>query len=347
MNKIFLLRIRSLLVIVLGVLMTSCFLSDPGENDTGAIHPAANPGEIEGIIDPSNHGWPRTVEGSNGQVQLQKKPLRVVTASIGHDEVTYSLIPFERVIGVGAISKDPIYSNVSDMVQNVTVISREPEVIIAEDPDVIVTSIYFDAKKIAVLNELGIPVIQTELKSDPEGQIQNILLMGYIYGEEARAEQLASEVRSRYDRLAELVPLGPDSERPMVLAIASFSNQFYGAGQGSTEGGIIAVAGGRNAGAIAGLEGNPAIGLESIISMMPEVILITQPEESGRAVRNDLMANTALSDVPAIKSGKVYIVEPKYFTTLSFWNILGAEKLFTILWPETPNTGFFRPFSKP
>ena len=335
------------LVILFGVLTAGCYAANTTNDELVAPDLSSNNVQIQGIVDPTNHDWPRIVEGYNGQVNIEKKPLRIITASIGHDEVTYSLVPFERVIGVGGISKDPTYSNVSNIVQNVTEISREPEILVAEDPDVIVTSIYFDAKKIAALNELGIPVIQTELKSDPEGQIQNILLMGYIYGEEIRAEQLASEVRSRYNRLDELVSALPLSSRPTVLAIASFSNQFYGAGIGSTEGGIIDVAGGKNAAAIAGLDGNPAIGLESIISMKPEVILITQPVESGRIVRNELMANIALSEIPAVKNGKIYIVEPKYFTTLSFWNILGAEQLFTILWPNESNTMISEPFTRP
>ena len=335
------------LITCYGTLLIGCYAGDSTVVNSNSAESSIKDVNVIGIVDPNNNGWPRTVNVHNGQILIDEKPQRIITASIGHDEVTYSLVPFERIIAVGAVSKDPIYSNVSDIVRDVTIISREPEVLIAANPDIIVTSIYFDAKQIEVLGELGISVLQTELMSDPEGQVQNILLMGYIYGEEERAKKLAGEVDSRYDQLEKVVSGVPNGKRPLVLAIASFSNQFYGAGQGSTEGGIIEVAGGVNTAALAGLNGNPVISLESIISMMPDVILITQPVESGSIVRDELLSNAALSKVPAIENGNIHIVEPKHFTTLSFWNVLGAERLCKILWPKECDGITTRPFSRP
>ena len=346
-NRLLILMLLFALIACYSTSLTSCYAADSTVSNSNSAGSSINKVQVIGIVDPTNSGWPRTVNVHNGQIRIDEKPQRIITASIGHDEVTYSLVPFDRIIGVGAVSKDPIYSNVSDIVGDVTIISREPEVLIAENPDIIVTSIYFDAKQIGVLGELGIPVLQTELMSDPEGQVQNILLMGYIYGEEERAQKLVIEVRSRYVELENVVSRVPDGKRPLVLAIASFSNQFYGAGQGSTEGGIIEVAGGVNTATLAGLNGNPVISLESIISMMPDVILITQPVESGRMVRDELLANAALSKVPAIENGNIHIVEPKHFTTLSFWNVLGAERLCTILWPKECDEIETKPFSRP
>ena len=289
---------------------------------------------VPGIVDPTNIGWPREVEGYNGRVVIAAKPERIISASIGHDEVTYALVPFERVVGVDPFSKNQIYSNVADLVQDVAEISREPEVLLARNPDVIVTSIFFDSETVDALSGVGISVVQAELKSDPEGQINNILLMGYIYGEEERAVALAQEVRARYDALQAIVSPKPEGSRLTVLPIVSFADQLYTAGAGSTEGGVIGAAGGINAAAEAGLEGNPAISLESIIAMNPEVIIITQPSDSGEPVKESLLTNAALAEVPAIRDGRVYVVDPKSYTTLSFWNVRGAEDLARILWPE-------------
>ena len=346
-NRLLVLMLLVALIACYSTSLISCYAADSTVGNSNSAGASIYEVQVIGIVDPTNSGWPRTVNVHNGQIRIDEKPQRIITASIGHDEVTYSLVPFDRLIAVGAVSKDPIYSNVSDIVRDVTIISREPEVLIAENPDIIVTSIYFDAKQIGVLGELGIPVLQTELMNDPEGQVQNILLMGYIYGEEERAQKLAIEVESRYAELEKVVSRVPDGKRPLVLAIASFSNQFYGAGQGSTEGGIIEVAGGVNTATLAGLNGNPVISLESIISMMPDVILITQPVESGRMVRDELLSNAALSKVPAIENGNIHIVEPRLFTTLSFWNVLGAERLCTILWPKECDEIETKPFSRP
>ena len=69
--------------------------------------------------------------------------------------------------------------------------------------------------------------------------------------------------------------------------------------------------------------------------MNPEVIIIAQPAEfGGEEFRQSLLANEALAELPAIKNERVHIVESRHFTTLSYWNIRGAEDLARILWPK-------------
>ena len=62
---------------------------------------------IPGIVDPTNTGWPRDVEGLNGRVTIQAKPGRIHTVSLGHDEVTYALVPADRVVAVGKYTQSP------------------------------------------------------------------------------------------------------------------------------------------------------------------------------------------------------------------------------------------------
>ena len=103
---------------------------------------------VRGIVDPTNLGWPREVEGLNGLVSIPSKPQRIITASIGHDEITLALVPLDRLVGVGNITKNSTYSNVASLVQDITVISRDPETIVAQAPDVVVTSPFFPAEAI-------------------------------------------------------------------------------------------------------------------------------------------------------------------------------------------------------
>ena len=68
--------------------------------------------------------------------------------------------------------------------------------------------------------------------------------------------------------------------------------------------------------------------------MAPDLIFIPQPGESAEEFMAELLENQALAEVPAIKSGQVYIVNSKLFTTLSFWNLLGVEELARLLWSD-------------
>ena len=289
--------------------------------------------DVRGIVDPTNFGWPRQVEGLNGLVSIPSKPQRIVTASIGHDEMTVALVPVERLVGVGAVSKDTTFSNIAPLLQDKPEVTRDPETIIAQAPDVVVTSPFFPAEAIAVLATTGIPVIQTELKHDPEARINGILLMGYIFGEEERALEFAAEVSDRYDAIVSVTQ--KQEPPPRVLAVTSYSDQLWVAGGGSTEGGVIVAAGGINAAADAGVDSNQITSLEGVIAMAPDVIVIPQPVAFGaEEFRQSLLDNEALAEVPAIMNGRVHVVESRYYTTLSYWNIRGAEHLARLLWPD-------------
>ncbi len=312
----------------------------PTPTPTATLVPTATPislaSEFEGvpgIVDPTNFGWPRQVEGLNGMATIPSKPSRVITASVGHDEIAVSLIPLARLVGVGEATKNATFSNVAHLVQDTPTITRDPETIIALSPDAVVTSPFFAAEGIDALSRLGIPVVQTDLIQGPEERIESILLMGYILGEEERAIEFAAEVRDRYDSLASVTDAA--SPKPRVLALTQYSDTIWTAGAGSTEGGIITAAGGINTAEEAGITGNMTTNLEGVIAMAPDVVIIPQPADFGAGeFRQSLLENAALAEVPAIKNGQVHVVESKRFTTLSHWNILGIEALARILWPD-------------
>ncbi len=288
---------------------------------------------VPGIVDPSNLGWPREVEGLNGIVSIPAKPERIVTLSVGHDEMTLAIVPNDRLVAVGSSTKNETYSNVWDRVQDKDEATRDPEVIIAASPDVVVTSPFMATEVVDAVQRAGIPIIQTELIQGPQQRLDAILLMGYIYGEEDRAFAFEQEVRERFEAVATATaPLEP---KPRVLALTSYSDSLWVAGRDSTEGGVILAAGGVNAAAEAGVVGNATTSLEGVIAMAPDIIIIPQPVDFGaEEFRQSLLENEALAELPAIADGEVHIVVSKHFTTLSFWNIRGVEDLAFLLWTD-------------
>jgi len=299
------------------------------------------------ILDPSNRGWPRTIRGIGGPVVISKKPERIITASVGHDELTLALVPAHRLVGVGQVSKNPLYSNISDRVQDITIITRDPEVILKQNPDIVVTSPFLDREIVNALSNVGLTVVTTALTTDLRSQINNILLLGYIYGEENRALSLAREIQSRYQDVSETIKQIPIDLRPRVAVLTSYSDKIWTAGTGSTEGAIIDLAGGVNVAAEAGIVSNNTISVESVIAMSPEVIIIPMPNPQAVNLKNRLLANPVLGSVPAIKSSRVFPVSSTYFTTLSFWNILGIEQLAALLWPNDYQNYTAKGFSLP
>ncbi|MQG76236.1 MAG: ABC transporter substrate-binding protein [SAR202 cluster bacterium] len=341
-------------VVLMGVLMLVLAACSSGSNGDSTSAPAAPVAPLStvlngvpGIVDPTNTGWPRTVDVLNGLVTIDAKPERILTVSLGHDEVTYAMVPASRVVATGSYTKLAQHSNVAHLAEAVGAITLDAEQVVSYNPDLVIASPFTKADFIDALRNVGIPVVQTKLHNDPDGRIQDIILLGYVYGEVDRALELADEVRARYDALREVTGSKPVSDRQRVLSLTSYSDKIYTAGANSTEGGIIEAADGINVAALAGLDGNPTTSLEGVISMAPEVIFIPQPPDSGEPFREQLLANPALAEVPAIKNGRVYVVPNKFFTTLSFWNLRGAEHLALLLWPDDFNSGEFVGFSFP
>ena len=268
--------------------------------------------------------WPRYVRTDNGTLKIASPPQRILALSVGHNEIIVDILgDTERFAGIGTYSDDPEYSNVAERVQHLTAIPAEAEAVVAAAPDLVILSKFTPASLETALRELEIPVYRSALNNSADGNITNILLLGYVLGAENEAAQLAQAVITRLSNVTSNLP---DTPYPTAIALTNYGSSIWTAGTGSTEGGIIENAGAENAAAVAEIESNQIISLESIIAMAPEIIVIPQPANSGgQEFKEFLMDEPLLAQVPAIQDGQIFLVNSKYFTTLSHWNVCGIE----------------------
>ncbi len=287
---------------------------------------------VPGIVDPSNLSWPRQVEGLNGRRTIAEKPTRIHTMSAGIDEITISLVPLARIVGVGSATKNPDISSFASLVAGLPTVAREPEPVVASGARLVIATPTQKADVVAAIESAGVTVVQLNLDPTPAGRLNAILLLGYIYGEEERAIALADEVAARYNAVIGKTGSKPDSQKPVVAHLTKYTS-LYMAGSGTTGEGIIVAAGGKNGGTVAGLRGNQQISLEAVVAANPDVIIIPMPASAGEAFKAELLAEPALASVPAIRNRKVYVVPPSLYTTNSFANVRAVEHLAHLLWP--------------
>src|SRR5690606_9430292 len=214
---------------------------------------------VPGIIDATNRGWPRKVEGLNGVVSIETKPQRIHTTSVGFDEITVGLVPVSRLAAVGTSSQNTDHSNIAALVADVSGIGRDPEQIASVGADLVVASPNRDADFIGALEAVEIPVVQLELRESAEGRIQTILLFGYLYGEEERALELAAEVQARHDALLAITSTLAPEERPSVMYTTKYAENMTTSASGSTAESITLAAGGTCGPCNAGLSDYPRI----------------------------------------------------------------------------------------
>ena len=326
---------------------------DPTEAAQPTINPgpAATPVPTEepypaapGIVDPSNTGWPREVETLDGRITLEGPPQRILTYSLGHDEMVMALVPPERIAALGKFASNPEYSNVADIAPDYPVFEKGAENVLAAQPDLFIVSAFTDADIVDLVKDAGVPVVRPALESSAEGNIPNILLLGYMLGVEARALELASEIESRLALIAGRVPAPGDESRPSVISISRYSDSISVSGGGTSGNGIIEAAGGVNAAARAGIDGFQTITNESIAAMNPDFIIIPQAGDAAVALRDDLMNDPVLAAIAAIANEEVHIVDAANHITLSHWNVRGiettAEILFADLFADVAFTDF-------
>ena len=289
---------------------------------------------VPGIVDPSNQGWPREIETVEGRITLDAPPQRVLTYSLGHDEILLSLLPSDRIAAIGKFTGNEAYSNVADRVEGLAIYEKGAENVLAQQPDLFIASKTTKEDIVNLIEEAGVPVARPSLENSSEGNIPNILLYGYMLGVEDRALELVAEIRGRLATITEAVPPPGDEGRPDTMSITRYSDTLYVSGGNTTVGGIMDTAGGTNTAARDGIEGIQKVSLESVAALNPEVIFITQSGEGGESLRADLLAHPALAEVPAIVNGEIHVVGSKQFTTLSHWNVRGIEVAAQILYPD-------------
>ena len=290
---------------------------------------------VAGIVDPNNRGWPREVELADEVVTIEEPPMRVLAYSLGHDEILLALMNAGRFAAVGPFTGDPAYSNVADLAAGIATFESGVENVLASNPDLVLVSRYTDADVVDLIKEAGVTVARTVLDGSASGNIENILLIGYMLGVEERALELVAEIQGKLDFVAERVPPLGDAERPSVIATTKYADSIYVAGSDTTEGGIVEAGGGINAAARDGIVSHQTVSIESIAAMSPDVILIAQPVEFGaNEYRDELLTHPALVDVPAIANNEVHVVDSRKYTTLSHWNVRGVEQTALLLYPD-------------
>ncbi len=286
--------------------------------------------EIEEIVDPNNISWPRVVKINDKEIVIYDKPKRITTFSLGHDEILFGISNKDQIVATTSFAQKE-GSNIKDKTKGLPTISNDPESIIVLDPDIVFTDPFASMDLINALEDFGIKVVQTKLNNSIEGRKKDILLMSYITGNLSEAAKLTNLIDRNVEILENFAKENKKSTKKVMTL--SWWDAYWTSGKDSTEDSIISLAGAINLSTLNGIESNATIDKELLIAMNPEIILITQSVDwGGDDFYNQLFNDDSLSNIDAIKNNEVYMVNPNWWSTLSYWNVKGSEELAKILW---------------
>ncbi len=260
------------------------------------------------------------------EVSLLFPPKRIVSLAPNITEILFNLGLDEEIVGVSIHCNFP--EKAKNRVQVGSYISLDFEKIISLNPDLIIATGAGNTRDMVDrLEKLGFKTYVIFPKNFDD-ILQSIGHIGQVTNREAQARVIIEGMRKRKQRVVELtrglslpkvfIQIG---EAPMVTV-----------GKGSFADDLIRIAGGEN---IAGREKElyPRFGMEEILKRSPEVIIISSMNPKGD-YQKILREWTRWKTIPAVKNGRIHLVDSDLLDRPSPRIIDGLEEIARVLHPE-------------
>jgi iron complex transport system substrate-binding protein len=260
------------------------------------------------------------------------KPTRIVSVTLGTDEILFGLIkPEERLNRIAAITANALdagQSNISAEAKpfgdaKKVITKADPEVILAYKPDLVFVASYTDAGVIKQLKDAGVKVITLE-KFDTIKDIQDdILTVGQAIGEEPTAQILIQDM----DKVLKTVDNAvKDVKEKKTVIFYGYDGYSWSAGTLVDE--MITRAGGVNlANSKEFKEPFPKLSDEFVVKADPDYILISP-------FSPDISKNAPFATLKAVKNKRVIAGNDAHLSAVSQYVVLGVQDLAALFYPE-------------
>jgi iron complex transport system substrate-binding protein len=290
---------------------------------TPAAEPVGEP-EVE-----TESAFPVTVvDGLGTEVTIEAAPQRIVSMTLGTDELLLDLVGPERLAAVTYLAADATTSNIAGRpelaeIEAVVEPNPSPEQIIALEPDLVFVASFTEATVIEQLRGAGLPVFAVSFFSSIEAMQDNILTIGEVVGEAAGAEAIVAQMDAQLAQIEQALEPAGDA-LPGVLYL---STGGWVAGSESTVDDIIRRAGGAN---VAGdLVDWQQISEEALIELNPDVVVL-----SPYVLDEEFVGNPAFQTMAALENGQVFAISDAYMSATSQYIVRGVEVLAHHLHPD-------------
>jgi len=260
------------------------------------------------------------------EVAVPFPPKRIVSLAPNITEILFSLGLDEEIVGVSIHCNFP--EKVKTKVRVGSYTSLDYEKITSVKPDLIIATGAGNTRD--MVNRLGQLGFSTYViyPKNFEDILKSILHIGQVVNREKEARAIIEGMKKRRQKVIELTK---DLPRPKVF-VQIGDAPIVTVGKGSFADDLIRIAGGENI-AEDEKEVYPRFGMEEILKRSPEVIVISSMNPEGD-YQKVLREWNRWKMTPAVKDGRVHIVNSDLIDRPSPRIIEGLEELARILHPE-------------
>lgn len=273
-------------------------------------------------------GFPRRVVDASGHViVLQAPPRRIVSQTLGTDEMLFAMVDRARVAGVSTLARDPAYSSIAAEVSATSLPAiTTSEQVIALRPDLVFVATFSRAELVEVLRASGAPVYRFGNFDRLSDVRANVLRLGEAVGSEAAAEKMVAAMDRRLAAI-KARRAHAQSSPPRVL---SYTGGFT-AGASTTFDDIVRNSIAVNVAAEQGLKGFPKISAEQVLRWQPDFLVAGVGPGEGPALLRRLRDDPAIAATRAMKAGRVILIDNRALLSVSHHVVDAVDALAAAL----------------
>jgi iron complex transport system substrate-binding protein len=261
---------------------------------------------------------------------LAEDAKRVVTLGGSVTEIAVALGAGDLLVARDSTSNYPAEISALPDVGYIRALS--PEGVLSVSPDLILAEA--DAgppAAVDVLTATGVPFLRMPGDPTPAGVVAKINAVAAALGLQAEGDALAAKVQAGLTEAEARTAAVTDKKR-VLFVLSLQGGRVMAGGEGSSAEGIIALAGGVNAGT--GFQGYKQMTDEAVLAAAPDLILMMDREGDLAIGNPDVMAHPTLSQTPAARSGAIVRMDGMMLLGFGPRTPDAAKLLYDSLYPK-------------
>lgn len=252
-------------------------------------------------------------------------PQRVVSQTVGTDELLLALADPGQIAALSHISHDTQFSPVATEAKRFPAIKdSDAESVLRFRPDLVLAASFTRPETLALLKRSGVRLVVFDRFETLEDVYTSLRILGRELGQETRAEALIAHCRGRVGALA-LRLKGVKPVRVLSAGIYPFTS-----GIDTTFQDLCDHSGALNVAAEAGLKGHAPTPSERLLVWNVEVLIAS----GDGNVRAQLAGIPHYRVLPAFKAGRLVVLPGPMMSSLSHHRIAAYEALARALHPD-------------
>ena len=296
--------------------------------------PAELRAEVAARLADGGDTFPRTVSDDSGhQIRIAARPERIASNSITVDGLLLSILDKDRIVAVSRYSLDRRYSDVAATAARLGLPSSESaEVVLSLLPDLVFAGLHARTEWADLMRHGDAPIYRVgDTVRTMSGLSELTRKLGYITGEDARAEELAASIEWRFQRALDRAGAAP-GPGPRVLGYDRSLSYSYGTETIFHD--IVCALGATNVAAEQGMVSYGRVSSEQVARWNPDWIVTGALPGDGSGDQTSLLRDPAIAVTEAGRNGRILVLPRHIFLSTSHRVIDLAERLAAALFPD-------------